>query len=94
MEPVINFILSIIASIVATVILLVTATWRSKTIRRALTAIASGLLKIEVKFVFANSREAEEEIKEALSKAAQIRIFSSRGNEFQRDLYSSILQDN
>src|SRR6266567_2082230 len=92
METLINFTLSIVASLVATLLLLLTATWRSRTVRRVLSAVAASLLRIDIKYVFANGKEAENEIREALGKAKYIRIFTGRGNEFQRDLYSPILQ--
>lgn len=92
MEVLLNFVLSVVGSLIATLIIVLTATWRSKNVRRALTAAASAFLKVEVRYVFKNSREAENVIKEALDKATEVRIFTSRGNQFQRESYSAILQ--
>ncbi len=92
MDFLINFVLSIIGSIIATVIIFLTAAWASKNVRLALTAIASTFLKIEVKYVFDNSRDAEQATKEALEKGSDIRIFTGRGNQFLRDTYSMLLQ--
>jgi hypothetical protein len=92
MEILINFGLSVISSIVATLLLLITATWRSKTTRRVLTSIAATFLRVEIKYASANTKDAELEIKAALDKARHVRIFSSRGNEYQGAMYQSILK--
>ncbi len=93
MDILVNFLLSILSSIIAAVIIFITAAWLSKNVRRALTSVASTLLKIDVKFVFTNSQEAGQDIKEAFTKTRHVRIFTGRGNEFQGDLYSSLLKD-
>lgn len=92
MDVLINFVLSIIASVVATLLLLITATWRSKNVRRVLTSIAATFLRVEIKYAFKSTKDAESEVKAALDRARYVRVFSSRGNEFQRTMYQSILQ--
>lgn len=87
-----NFVLGVASSLLATLLLLLTATWRSKTVRYALTAITAAMLRIDTKYVFANIRDAEPEIHTALKKAAHVRVFTGRGNEFQHDLYVPVLQ--
>jgi hypothetical protein len=53
--------------------------------------LASAFLDIDVKYVFRNGREAEPAIREALESSRRVKVFTSRGNEFQRDLYNSLL---
>lgn len=80
-----------LGSILAAVILFLTATWRSVVVRRALTAITSTFLDVDVKFVFRDGKAAELAITQALQRSARVRIFAGRGNEFQRDLYRPLL---
>jgi hypothetical protein len=94
MSVVVNFLLSVLAEIVATVVIVFTATWRSKAVRRALTAVASAFLNVDVQYVFPSGAEAEDAIKEALNRAQGVKIFSGRGNSFQRDLFASLLGKN
>lgn len=82
-----NFLVGVLSSVVAAMILFVTGTWRSKVVRRAVTAVASTFLGVEVKYVFPDGKATENEIKEGLKRAQRIRIFAGRGNEFQGDLY-------
>jgi hypothetical protein len=86
-----TFLLAVLAEITGAAIIFVTATWRSKAVRRALTAVASTFLNIDVEYVFPTGLEAECSIKEALSRAQSVRIFSGRGNSFQRDLFASLI---
>lgn len=81
-----NLIIGVISALLAGAIMFITATWRSRLVRRALTAIASTFLGVDVKYVFSQGVDAEPAIKEMLSKADHIRIFSGRGNAFQGDL--------
>ncbi len=50
---------NLIASLAVGAILLVAATWRSQKVRRALTAIASTFLEIDVRYVHPNGKSAE-----------------------------------
>lgn len=93
MDILVNFLLSILSSIIATILVFIGVTLVSKNVRRALTSVASSLLKIDTKFVYTNSQEASLEIKEALARTRNVRIFTGRGNEFQGDLYSPLLKD-
>lgn len=86
-----NFILAILAEIVAAAIIFFTATWRSKAVRRALTAVASAFLNVDIQYVFPSGSDAEGALKEALKRAQEVKIFSGRGNSFQRDLFTSLL---
>lgn len=86
-----QLLLSIVGSLIAASIIIAIGTFVSKTFRRALTAMAAAFLGVEIKFVYKNGMEAEPAIQEALSSASSVRIFTGRGNEFQRNLYHSVI---
>jgi len=86
-----NFVQSVIASLLAATIFLLISVKISKSFRGALTALASEFLNVDVKYVFRNGREAEPAIREALEDGRTVKIFTSRGNEFQRELYRPLL---
>lgn len=89
-----NFVLAVLAEIVAAAIVFFTATWRSKAVRRALTAVASAFLNVDIQYVFPSGIDAERTLKEALNRAQGVKIFSGRGSSFQRDLFASLLGKN
>jgi hypothetical protein len=91
MSNITGFVLTVLAEVVAAGIIFFTATWRSKAVRRALTAIASAFLNVDIQYVFPSGADAEKAIKEALKNAQQAKIFSGRGNAFQRDLFAPLL---
>jgi len=88
-----NFVQSVIASLVAAIIFLLISVTLSKSFRGALTALASEFLNVDVKYVFRNGRGAEPAIRDALGDGRTVKIFASRGNEFQRELYRPLLDD-
>lgn len=88
-----DFVISFLASLAATALILLTVTWRSKLVRRALTALASAFLGVEIRYVFSDGKRAENGVKDALKKAKNVRIFTGRGNAFQRDLYETVLKN-
>jgi type II secretory pathway pseudopilin PulG len=87
-----NLFIGIIASLIATGLVMIIATTRSRATRRALTAIASHFLNVDVKYVFNDGNEAEKEVQKAIKKATNIRILAGRGNEFQRSFYLPLFE--
>lgn len=88
----IDFVLSVAASLVAAGIVALVAISCSRLIRRALTAAAAALLGVEVKYVYANGKEAAPVIREELAHSQNVRIFTGRGNQFQDTLYTPLLE--
>ncbi len=86
-----NFFLSVLASIVAAIVVVSFAFLVSRKARKLLTAIAAVLLHVEIRNVYSDGEEAEPFIKEALRRTKSVRIFAGRGNQFQRDLYEAAL---
>lgn len=86
-----NFVIGICASLIAAAIIFLTATWRPKLVRRALTAVASTFLGIQVRYVFPNGKDAESTIIQELAESSRIRIFAGRGLQFQESLYAPLL---
>ena len=79
-----DFLRSVAASLVAAFLVLALTVWKSKFTRRALTALASAALGVDVKYVYRNGDEASSDIKDKMSESHQVRILTGRGNEFQR----------
>lgn len=77
-------------SLLAALVIVLTATWRSVTVRRALTAVASAFLGVEVKYVFPHGKAAEPTVHAALAAATRVRIFAGRGNDFQGSYYAPL----
>lgn len=82
---------SVAGSLIAAVIVVVAGAAFSRTARRVLTAAASELLGIDVKYVFSNGKAAESVISHELANASEVRIFAGRGNDFQGTLYAPLL---
>jgi hypothetical protein len=87
MSTIENLLIGVLAALLAAAIAFITATWRSKLVRRALTAVASTFLGVDVEYVFPQGVDAEPTIKEKLSRAQHIRVFAGRGNALQGDLF-------
>jgi hypothetical protein len=83
-----NFIANVIASVVASAIVLVCAALASKRARWILTATLGRLLDIDVEYVFKNAAESESDVRHELDRATSIRFLSGRGNDLQRELFS------
>jgi len=84
--------ISALGSLIGAAIAFLIAALCSKTVRRALTAMASTFLGIQVKYVFRNGKEAEAAIKQELAESSFVRVFAGRGLQFQESLYSSLLE--
>ncbi|MGO8945164.1 MAG: hypothetical protein ACLQJ7_16005 [Syntrophobacteraceae bacterium] len=84
--------ISVSGSLIAAAIAFLIAVLCSRIVRRALTAMASTFLGIQVKYVFRNGKEAEAAIKQELAESSFVRVFAGRGLQFQESLYSSLLE--
>jgi hypothetical protein len=85
-----NFLLSILASIVAGVILIWAAGLISKQARWVLIGILGRLLNLDVDYVFTNKTEVQSDLKKELSRSNDVAIFTGRGNELQRRTFSAL----
>lgn len=92
METVLNFVLGVIASIVAGVMLLGATALISERIRWVLTATLGRLLGIDVDYVFANQRAVGEDVKNELARAKEVSLLTGRGNELQRETFAVLYQ--
>ena len=86
-----NLAVGIFASLISAVIIFLTATWRSKVVRRALTSVASTFLGTQLRYVFSNGKDAEATIVQELDESSRVRIFAGRGLQFQESLYAPLL---
>lgn len=86
--------IGIISSLIASLIAFVLISLFSETVRRALTAVASTFLGIDVKYVFKNGRESQNSVQLSLKRSKTIKIFAGRGNEFQGSFYLPLLEAN
>src|SRR2546423_1093248 len=85
------FLITILAELVAIVILTIVGGFFSNKFRWILTAVFGRLLNIDVEHVFRNKREAREDISDELNHASFIDLLTGRGNELQRDTFAGIL---
>ena len=86
-----QFVLSIISSILAGIIILTITAIISKKARWLLTGILGRLLKVDIDTVIPEKKIAAEDIKKELRRSYNVSIFTSRGNELQRDTFDPIL---
>jgi hypothetical protein len=86
-----GFLLNVAASLVAAILFVVLASWRSRLVRRVLTAFASAALGVDIRLVYRNGDDAARDIMEHLGRSENVRILTGRGNEFQRHLYADLL---
>lgn len=88
-----SFVWSVLASITAGVVLLIAGTLLSRRLRWLLTGVLGRLLKVEIDYVFASSRDAQDDLAAAISRAHDVRILVGRGHELQRPTFSSLFAD-
>lgn len=85
-----KFILNILASLIAGATLLAIISLVSKRWRRMLTSLLGRIVHVDVEFVFADKTEAMADLQREVKRASDICIFASRGNELQREPFTSI----
>lgn len=86
-----QFLLGVMTSIVAALVLYMTSVLWSKRLRQFLTLIQGWLLHIDVEYVFRNSSEASSDIQQEITQASEVRLLTGRGNELARDTFSALL---
>lgn len=85
-----SFLFSVLASLLAGVLLLIAATTVSRRARWVLTGILGRLLDVDIDVVFSDKRAAEADVRKELGRAREVAIFTGRGNELQRDTFDPI----
>jgi hypothetical protein len=85
-----NFLLSILASIVAGVTLIWAAGFISKQARWVLIGTLGRLLNLDVDYVFTSKTEVQSDLQKELSRSNDVAIFTGRGNELQRRTFSAL----
>lgn len=85
-----EFLRDIGTSLLASALFLALVWIFSKTARRLMRGLAAHLLHLDVEEVFANSRDAAEDIKRELGRAREVSVLTGRGNELQRELFEEL----
>ena len=85
------FIETILAELIAGILLIVLSSFLSKKARWVLTATLGRLLDIDVEYVFRNKREADVDIREEIDDASFVYLLTGRGNELQRETFAGAL---
>lgn len=88
-----SFVWSVLASITAAIVLLIAGTLLSRRLRWLLTGVLGRLLRVEIDYVFASSRDAQDDLAAAISRAHDVRILVGRGHELQRPTFLSLFAD-
>jgi hypothetical protein len=90
-EWLIELLLGTVASLLAGLLMLGVAGLFSKTARWVLTGILGRLLDVDVDMVFANPRQAADDLKKEISKSSIVWLFTGRGSELQRETFEQLL---
>ena len=84
------FFLSILASIIAALLVIFGAGIVSRRARGLLTALLTRWIDVDIEYVFKNKDEAHKDLHDELERSADIAILASRGNELQRATFSPV----
>ena len=84
-----DFLLGMFASIAGGIVLLLAA-MLSRRWRKILIDISGKLSGADIEYVFRNKADAQTDMEESIRDAKDVAILASRGNELQRDAFSSI----
>lgn len=85
-----TFILNVVASIVAAVLVVVGAGVLSTRVRGLFTAITTKWLGLDVEYVFKDKDDSQKDLSAELKRSREISILAGKGNELQRPTFSSI----
>jgi hypothetical protein len=85
-----GFWISVLASLLAGVLMVIVTASVSSRARWVLTGILGRLLDVDIDAVFTDKRAAEADVRKELARAREIAIFTGRGNELQRDTFDPI----
>jgi hypothetical protein len=86
-----EFVIGVLSSLVAGVILVLGTGVLSVKGRRVLTATLGSLLNIDIEYVFRDKDDAVTDYVEEMKRASFICLLTSRGSELQREPFSSAL---
>lgn len=89
-SAVLSFMVNVLASMVATILVIGGAGLVSRRLRRLFTALTTNWLGVDIEYVFRNEDDARTDLQEELRRARDILILVSRGNELQRPTFSPI----
>jgi hypothetical protein len=81
------FVITILAEIVAGFFLIILGGFLSQKARWVLTATLGRLLDIDVEYAFRSKREADEDLRHEIGRAAFVYLLTGRGNELQRETF-------
>jgi hypothetical protein len=85
-----QFLIEVGAAVVGGLVLLVMAGVLSREARWILTAAVSRWLAIDIDFVFDDRTAVQLDLKREIASASEIAILAGRGNELQREAFSSV----
>ncbi len=87
-----EFWIGVISSISATLFLLIVS-YYSKKSRGILIDLFKKIVRIDIDFVYTNSRESQKDIMKDLEKTTKVYLIMGRGGELQRETYARLLQN-
>jgi len=87
---VMNFVISVLASVIGGALLLVIAGNLSQKARWVLIGVLSRILDVDIDYVFKDKKSSEGDMRKEIELAHWILFFAGRGNELQRDTFSSV----
>ncbi len=64
----------------------------SKRARWILTGILGRVTNSDIEYVYSNKKDSENDLKSELNRTSKVYIFTSRGNEFKRDVFESLFK--
>lgn len=82
-----NFGLSILASIIASIIMIVAASFFSAKFRWLIITILNALVNGDIQNIFPNAQLAQDTLKAEMAKSKRVRIFAARGSELSRSTF-------
>jgi hypothetical protein len=88
-----GFVLGVVSSMVASILLIIIGYFNSTAIRRYLIRLLSRLTGVGVEDVYATQQTANANIHKALADASWVKVLAGRGNELTRDSFATIWAD-
>jgi hypothetical protein len=82
---------SISAGLITTVIVAIVLPILSIRVRKILIALFSKLCHSDVLYVYKDKKDAESDLEKSLGKATYVRLLTARGNDFQHDVFKSLI---
>lgn len=82
---------SVLASIVAGLLVLAVAGVVSDRVRQALTAAFSRMVGADIERVFPTPRHAADDVRTELARSQHVALLTGRGNELQREVFAAVL---